>query len=87
MFYVYVLQNDAVESDFYIGFSGDLRRRFTEHNSGQVHATRGRKWRLIYYESYLTESAARERERVLKHDGRTRRYLMERLRQMLSEGG
>ena len=82
MFYVYILQS---ETSFYVGFSADLRRRVSQHNDGSTHSTRGRKWRLVYYEAYLSRGAAIKRERVLKNDGRTRRHLMERIREMLSE--
>jgi len=83
MFYVYVIQSEKDLDRFYIGFSADLRRRFKEHNDGSNHSTRGNKWRLVYYEAYLTRDAAIQRERVLKGDGRTRRHLMERIRAML----
>ena len=36
-----------------------------------------------YYEAYLTEEAARDRERILKHDGRVKRFLMDRIRKHL----
>ncbi len=66
---------------FYIGYSSDLRARITAHNEGQTKSTRGRIWKLVYYEAYLDEKSARHRERMLKHDGRTRRYLMERVKE------
>jgi hypothetical protein len=37
----------------------------------------------FYYEAYASEEAARDRERVLKHDGRSRRALMERIKRHL----
>jgi len=87
MFYVYVLQDCEKLDRFYIGYSSDLKRRFEEHNSGNSHSTRGRRWRLVYYEAYLLKEAAIKRERVLKGDGRTRRHLMDRIHAMLSEQG
>ena len=77
MFYVYALQ--SATGEFYIGYTADLRARLQSHNSDRNRATRGRTWRLVYYEAYTTATAARFRERVLKHDGRSRRALMERL--------
>ena len=77
MFYVYVLKSEHGEN--YIGYTSDLRARFRTHQSGRNRSTAGRRWKLIYYEAYETETAARKRERILKHDGRSRRALMERL--------
>ena len=83
VFYVYVLQNVQREDEFYIGWSADLRRRFDEHQSGRNSSTRGRTWRLVYYEAYLSAAAARQREKTLKHDGRVRRFLMDRIKRSL----
>jgi putative endonuclease len=85
MFYVYVIQSKKDGDRFYVGYSADLKQRLSQHNDGSNHSTRGSKWRLVYYEAYATRGAAMSRERVLKNDGRTRRHLMERIRQMLSE--
>ena len=87
MFYVYIIQDCDRPDRFYVGFSSDLKRRLVEHNSGSNHSTRGRRWRLVYYEAYLTKDAAIKRELVLKGDGRTRRHLMDRINAMLSEHG
>lgn len=83
MFYVYVLQNEDRAAEFYIGWSSNLRQRFAQHQSGQNASTRGRCWRLVYYEAYQSPDAAMERERARKHDGRVRRFLMDRLKRHL----
>ena len=83
MFYVYVIQDNLER--FYIGYTSDLKRRMDDHNRGSNRSTRGRSWRLVYYEAYVTRASAMRRERVLKGDGRSRRHLMERIRFMLSE--
>lgn len=83
MHYVYVLQRAEGGDEFYIGATSDLRRRMDEHNRPHRGFTGRRRWRLIYYEAYTTAQAAFDRERRLKHDGRVRRFLMERLRRHL----
>ena len=83
MYYVYVIQDIEDEAKFYTGFSSNLRKRLEAHNAGINKSTRSRHWRLVYYEAYLTEQAARDRERVLKHDGRVKRFLMDRIRKHL----
>ena len=83
MYYVYVLQNEANKDDFYLGYSANLKQRFEDHNSGKNKSTKGRKWRLVYYEAYISKSAAIKREAVLKKDGRSRRHLMQRVKDSL----
>ena len=81
MFYLYLIRNEGGE--FYIGSTNDLKRRLDEHNEGKNTSTRFHSWSLVYYEAYLTLKAARDREKKLKHDGRVRRFLMERIRKHL----
>ena len=83
VFYVYVLQNIDDAEDFYLGYSRDLKQRLEQHNTGSNASTRGRRWKLVYYEAYLASEAAREREQRLKHDGRVRRFLMDRIKRHL----
>jgi len=66
MFYVYVLKSKA-DASLYIGETGDLKRRFTEHNSGQSRYTKSKMpWHLVYYEAYRSKTDARKRELKLK---------------------
>ena len=86
MFYVYVLQ-DITTKFWYTGSTGDLRKRFAEHQRGKSQWTKGRgPWRLIYYEACLTESDARAREIYLK-TGMGKRYLKNRIKRFLSLTG
>ncbi len=64
MFYVYVLRNES--GRFYYGFTGDLRRRFEEHQSGESISTKGHRWHLVYYEAYAAKTDAVKRESNLK---------------------
>ena len=77
MYYVYVIVSDNQRP--YVGYTADLRRRLQEHNDGKNKSTRGRQWKLVYYEAYKSEKDARIRERKLKQDGRSRRFLYERI--------
>jgi len=73
MHYVYVLkrkQND--EWQYYIGYSSDLETRIDKHKSQYPR-------KLKYYEAFAGESAARDRERKLKHYGSAWRALKKRL--------
>jgi putative endonuclease len=76
MYYVYLLQEEK-SNKHYIGYTSDLRRRMKQHQSKHPGYTGSGNWRLIYYESYLSKEDAQVRERKLKQDGRSRRYMME----------
>lgn len=65
-YYVYLLQSE-LNSDFYIGYTSDLKRRFIEHNKGLNFSTKnGKPWKLIFFEGYLDEKDAKRREKYLK---------------------
>jgi putative endonuclease len=55
------------DDKFYIGFTGDLRRRLREHNYGKNFATKCRMpFELIFYEAYRNKYDALSRERYFK---------------------
>jgi len=69
MFYVYVLRS-LKDRNLYVGFTNDLQRRFTEHNTGMNKSTAPRRpFELIYYEGYKSQDDARKREGMLKLRG------------------
>jgi len=53
MYYVYILDKDR---RFYIGYTKDLRRRIAEDKKGG-------KIKLLYYEAYVSENVAKNREK------------------------
>ncbi len=79
MYYTYVLQSSK-DSNFYVGFTQDLKQRFEEHNSGKVDSTKNRRpLKLVYYEACIDRNDATKREKHLKtHYGRM--YLKKRLK-------
>jgi predicted GIY-YIG superfamily endonuclease len=81
VFYVYVLK-DPKSGALYYGFSGNLRQRFEQHQKMPKHAG----WTLVYYEAYLHEQDARDRERMLKQYGAARGHLKQRITRSLSKG-
>ena len=83
MFYVYVLQSKN-DKELYIGSTNNLARRLNEHNSGSVDSTAHRiPFILVYYEAYIAEDDARNRERALKLRGQARVHLKKRIMQSL----
>jgi putative endonuclease len=66
MFYVYVIKSKKDDS-LYIGFTRDLRKRFSEHNLGLSRYTKSHTpFILVCYEAYSSEKDARIREKRLK---------------------
>ena len=64
--YLYILQSQK-DKKFYTGITGDLRKRFKEHNSGKNISTSYRRpFKLIYYEAYLLKEDVEAREKYLK---------------------
>ncbi len=79
MYYVYVLRSTR-NSQFYTGFTSDLRKRIDEHNSGKAEYTKSRRpYELIYYEASVNRSDAAAREKYLK-TGMGKRYIRNRLK-------
>jgi putative endonuclease len=82
MNYVYVLQSKK-DNGFYIGYTKDLKRRFSQHNSGHSKSTKSRgPFILIYYEAFLSNTDARSREVFLK-SGHGRKQLFDILKNTL----
>ncbi len=80
MHYVYVLQALDDRDVFYLGFSSNLKRRVEAHNATENVSTARHKWRVVYYEAYWNEGAARRREATLKRSNSMRSQLMARIR-------
>ena len=66
MYYVYVLKS-IDKGKLYVGYTKDLKRRYKEHNSGQVFSTKSMGiLRLIFYEAFTKRGDALRREKYLK---------------------
>ena len=84
MHYAYVLENTEDRS-WYIGYTGNLKTRLSDHNSGKGGQFTRRKasCKLIYYEAYIEKADALGREKFLK-GGSGRKYLKKQLKHYLS---
>jgi putative endonuclease len=83
MFYVYLLKSEK-NGKWYTGSTGDLRKRFKQHNNNRSTYTKNKgPWKLIYYEACINEKDARMREKYLG-SGMGMRYLKNRLKSFLS---
>ena len=76
--FVYVLgaREKSGKPRTYVGWTNDLERRIAQHNAGiGARSTRGRIWKLLYVESFMTRQEAMKREWHLKRDEKMRREL------------
>ena len=65
-YYVYVLES-LKDSNRYIGYTKNLKKRIEEHNKGLSFATKLRlPFKLIYFEGCLNMQDAKRRENYLK---------------------
>ena len=84
MYYFYLIQSSKRSDAIYAGSTSDLKKRMVEHNQGRVISTkRYLPWRLVYYEAYISEEDAREREQKFKRHGKGNDELKKRLKRSL----
>ena len=66
-YYVYMLKLIGKKSITYVGYTKDIKKRISLHNSGKgAKFTRGRKWKLIYKEKFSSKNKAILREYYIK---------------------
>ena len=67
-YYVYVLCTKGKKNKIsYVGYTNDLKKRIKLHNSGKgAKFTRGRQWKLIYKEKFISKKKAMSREYYIK---------------------
>ena len=75
-FYVYMLKSKGAKSITYVGYTKNLKKRITQHNSSKgAKFTKGRKWKLIYKEKLNSKSEAISREYYIKNNRKFRKLL------------
>ena len=68
-YYVYMLKSLGKEPVTYVGYTKDLKKRINQHNNSKgAKFTRGRKWKLIYKESFKSKNKAISREYYIKNN-------------------
>lgn len=67
MWYVYILKSKK-NKKLYTGVTGNLKRRFSDHNSkkGSKYTSRNAPFKLIFYEAYLNKRDALNAEKFFK---------------------
>ena len=75
-YYVYMLKLISRKSITYVGYTKDIKKRISLHNSGKgAKFTRGRKWKLIYKEKFLSKNNAISREYYIKKNRKLRNQI------------
>ena len=63
----------------YVGYTNNIARRINLHNSGLgAKFTRGRSWKLMYYEKCMTKKEAISRECYIKKNRRFRSLIKDK---------
>ena len=76
-YFVYILKNNT-KSKFitYVGHTNNLKKRLNLHNKGKgAKFTRGRSWKVIYSEKFLTKREAMSREYYIKKNRKIRNLI------------
>ena len=76
-YFVYLLVNNGNKKlTTYVGYTNNLKKRINLHNANKgAKFTRGRVWKLIYYEKYQTKKEAIAREYYIKKNRKIRNLL------------
>ena len=77
-FYVYLICTKKNDNSLisYVGYTNDLIKRLSAHNSSQgAKFTRGKKWKLIYKKKFNSKIEAMKYEYKLKKDRNKRKLL------------
>ena len=76
-FYVYILSyNKNGKKKTYVGWTNNIKKRLYKHNIGKgARSTRGRKWKILYKEQFISKNKAMSREYYLKKNKKLRRKI------------
>ena len=76
-YFVYLLGNNKNKKfTTYVGYTNNLKKRINLHNADMgAKFTRGRVWKLMYYEKYQTKKEAIAREYYIKKNKKIRNLL------------
>ena len=81
IYFVYLILSKNKNQNYisYVGYTQNLSKRLSLHNQSKgAKFTRGRQWRMIYFEKYDTKSNALKAEYKLKKNYLLRKKLKEK---------
>ena len=76
-YYVYLIVSKIKKKTIsYVGYTNNLKKRIKKHNSNKgAKFTKGKKWKLVYYEIYDSKIEAMKKEYSLKKNYNLRNKL------------
>ena len=76
-YFVYLIGNNKNNKlTTYVGYTNNLKKRINLHNIGKgAKFTKGRTWKLMYYEKYKTKNEAIRREYYIKKNRKLRNLI------------
>ena len=76
-YFVYLIGNyKKSRLTTYVGYTDNIKKRLNLHNTGKgAKFTKGRIWKLIYYEKYRSRKEAINRECYIKKDRKFRNLI------------
>ena len=81
IYHVYMLKSLGKHPVTYVGYTNNLKKRITLHNSSKgAKFTRGRKWKLIYKEKLNSKKEAISREYYIKKNRTLRNKIKDSLK-------
>jgi len=81
-YFVYLIgSNRNNKLTTYVGYTNNLKNRIKLHNEGKgAKFTKGRKWKIMYYEKYTNRRKAMIREIYLKKNRKLRNQIKNKYR-------
>ena len=75
-YYAYMLKSRDKKDITYVGWTNNLKKRIKIHNAGKgAKFTKGRKWKVIYYEIFNSKKKAMQREHYIKKNRKLRKKI------------
>ena len=78
-YFVYLIVSNLKKNKkfSYVGYTNNLKKRLNLHNTGKgAKFTRGKKWKLVYYEKYDSKTEAMKKEFKLKKNYKLRKKII-----------
>ena len=77
-YFVYLIVSKSRDNPIsYVGYTNNLKRRITNHNSSKgAKFTRGRKWKIVYLKKYRSKVIAMKEEYKLKKNYKLRKEII-----------
>ena len=81
-YFVYLIGNyKKLKLTTYVGYTNNLKKRLNLHNTEKgAKFTKGRTWKLLYYEKYKTKKQAIERECYIKKNRKFRNLIKKKFK-------